>query len=281
MPHSDIPGSTVARTFPGLIAACHVLHRLSTPRHPPDALRYLEQHPAPAARPDPGHPPRPVPPDPRPRTARSPDGTPRSIPMPMTPPDPNGPGDARMSHATPPYDQQHNHARPRRTGRSPRDPAARHQRWTDADDPRATCSTLAIPPAQRGRPHPRTGAGRLRSPPAGAGGIAGIRPRLPADGPTTRRHGTADLVGLGRVERPTSRLSGVRSNHLSYRPRAAEPGHPRPDRKGTCGSNGRRRGERDGRTGPRPSPERSRRCSGPATGQAGRERPDIVSLERR
>ena len=28
----------------------------------------------------------------------------------------------------------------------------------------------------------------------------------------------ARLVGLGRVELPTSRLSGVRSNHLSYRP---------------------------------------------------------------
>jgi hypothetical protein len=27
-----------------------------------------------------------------------------------------------------------------------------------------------------------------------------------------------DLVGLGRLERPTSPLSGVRSNHLSYRP---------------------------------------------------------------
>jgi hypothetical protein len=27
-----------------------------------------------------------------------------------------------------------------------------------------------------------------------------------------------ELVGLGRLERPTSRLSGVRSNHLSYRP---------------------------------------------------------------
>ena len=27
-----------------------------------------------------------------------------------------------------------------------------------------------------------------------------------------------DLVGLGRVELPTSRLSGVRSNQLSYRP---------------------------------------------------------------
>ena len=33
------------------------------------------------------------------------------------------------------------------------------------------------------------------------------------------------MVGLGRLERPTSPLSGVRSNHLSYRPvnRAALP----------------------------------------------------------
>src|SRR5258708_37705305 len=29
-------------------------------------------------------------------------------------------------------------------------------------------------------------------------------------------------MGLGRVELPTSRLSGVRSNHLSYRPRRCE-----------------------------------------------------------
>jgi hypothetical protein len=28
----------------------------------------------------------------------------------------------------------------------------------------------------------------------------------------------ASMVGRGRVELPTSRLSGVRSNHLSYRP---------------------------------------------------------------
>ena len=27
-----------------------------------------------------------------------------------------------------------------------------------------------------------------------------------------------EVVGLGRLELPTSRLSGVRSNHLSYRP---------------------------------------------------------------
>jgi hypothetical protein len=38
LPHSDIPGSTIARISPGLFAACHVLHRLSVPRHPPDAL---------------------------------------------------------------------------------------------------------------------------------------------------------------------------------------------------------------------------------------------------
>ncbi len=37
-PHSEIHGSTGARPSPWLIAACHVLHRLSVPRHPPDAL---------------------------------------------------------------------------------------------------------------------------------------------------------------------------------------------------------------------------------------------------
>ena len=39
LPHSEIPGSTIARISPGLFAACHVLHRLSVPRHPPDALK--------------------------------------------------------------------------------------------------------------------------------------------------------------------------------------------------------------------------------------------------
>ena len=36
--HSEIPGSRVICTYPGLIAAYHVLHRLREPRHPPDAL---------------------------------------------------------------------------------------------------------------------------------------------------------------------------------------------------------------------------------------------------
>ena len=34
------------------------------------------------------------------------------------------------------------------------------------------------------------------------------------------------MVGLGRLERPTSPLSGVRSNHLSYRPEPVQPAPP-------------------------------------------------------
>ena len=37
-PHSDISGSTLARNSPKHFAACHVLHRLLAPRHPPRAL---------------------------------------------------------------------------------------------------------------------------------------------------------------------------------------------------------------------------------------------------
>ena len=39
--HSEIPGSRVICTYPGLIAAYHVLHRLCEPRHPPCALSYF------------------------------------------------------------------------------------------------------------------------------------------------------------------------------------------------------------------------------------------------
>jgi hypothetical protein len=40
LPHSETPGSKSARLSSGLIAACHVLHRLLAPRHPPDALHF-------------------------------------------------------------------------------------------------------------------------------------------------------------------------------------------------------------------------------------------------
>src|SRR6476646_4589871 len=41
-PHSEILGSKLVRSSPRLIAAYHVLHRLSAPRHPPDTLIALD-----------------------------------------------------------------------------------------------------------------------------------------------------------------------------------------------------------------------------------------------
>src|SRR5215813_2882272 len=40
-PHSEISGSRDVCSSPELIAACHVLHRLHAPRHPPCALSSL------------------------------------------------------------------------------------------------------------------------------------------------------------------------------------------------------------------------------------------------
>jgi hypothetical protein len=50
LPHSEIRGSTGARPSPRLFAACHVLHRLSVPRHPPDAL-LVQPSPTPSPQP--------------------------------------------------------------------------------------------------------------------------------------------------------------------------------------------------------------------------------------
>ena len=59
-PHSEIRGSKGRSPSPQLFAACHVLHRLSVPRHPPNALMRLIQNPTshteskpPHARPEP------------------------------------------------------------------------------------------------------------------------------------------------------------------------------------------------------------------------------------
>src|SRR5690625_5070952 len=45
LPHSEIQESKPACGYPWLIAACHVLHRLPAPRHPPCALTALSQLP--------------------------------------------------------------------------------------------------------------------------------------------------------------------------------------------------------------------------------------------
>ena len=42
--HSEIPGSKDICSYTGLIAACHVLHRLREPRHPPDALTFFRHN---------------------------------------------------------------------------------------------------------------------------------------------------------------------------------------------------------------------------------------------
>ena len=44
LPHSEIPGSSLACSSPRLFAACHVLRRLSAPRHPPVTLSSLTQN---------------------------------------------------------------------------------------------------------------------------------------------------------------------------------------------------------------------------------------------
>ena len=50
-PHSEISGSTPVCGSPKLIAACHVLHRLLAPRHPPYALSSLTFNPRNRCRP--------------------------------------------------------------------------------------------------------------------------------------------------------------------------------------------------------------------------------------
>ena len=50
--------------------------------------------------------------------------------------------------------------------------------------------------------------------------------------PKATAHSSAQLVGLGRFELPTSRLSGVRSNQLSYRPFCLAHGHTGPGEAG-------------------------------------------------
>ena len=63
---------------------------------------------------------------------------------------------------------------------------------------------------------PPTNAKRSQGRPAAAPhGAKSLSRRTPAPA----SEATLTMVGLGRLERPTSPLSGVRSNHLSYRPK--------------------------------------------------------------
>src|SRR6185312_15393735 len=92
LPHSEIPGSTIARISPGLFAACHVLHRLSVPRHPPDALNLALEH-----RTQPQSPSPPQPPAQRPAAGTR---CPGPVPEPTEPSCPASPVPGPVSDAT-------------------------------------------------------------------------------------------------------------------------------------------------------------------------------------
>ena len=52
---------------------------------------------------------------------------------------------------------------------------------------------------------------------------------------SSRRQSLPSVVGLGRLERPTSPLSGVRSNHLSYRPSTIKHAQTKPPAEAAVG----------------------------------------------
>ncbi len=200
-PHSDMPGSKIAPISPGLFAGCHVLHRLLPPRHPPDALLLLHQSLQKQTQPKMG-----------------------SLPFPRSNP-------------------------PRQRTRSG---AIRFQTLSERQPNRIVISALSsqcqtAPALSRnpqqgsrifqnaiqlnvgGGERDRTDDLKLAKLALSQLSYAPLRPRLRGAGPlpraqaTTRHSASAarakkSLVGLGRLELPTSRLSGVRSNHLSYRP---------------------------------------------------------------
>jgi hypothetical protein len=201
-PHSEICGSKGARASPHLIAACHVLLRLSMPRHPSEALIRLII-----------------------LTKLAPRGARHSIDK------------AEMVTSQPrPYCQTMSSIFS--------DPP--WKRWRRRVNPPFTMSSLRTAPRLKPRlgpqdlvPSDRERTGVLvslvpcRTAPCGARGAGRDRTddlmlakhalyRLSYSPIPQGRFGRLSwVVGPGRLELPTSRLSGVCSNQLSYRPKEA------------------------------------------------------------
>ena len=285
LPHSEISGSTPARGSPKLFAACHVLHRLLAPRHPPDALLILDP-PAASAPHDAydvaGTPPAPAPPPREGTRFWKVKATTRTYKL----------LDHRSTVTTTATDERDSHAypcqtvraqeteRPRRRGHEPNLPAPvndareRHGPKTRDSHARGRASshhrTMSKEHALAHPARPRRARGRARGP---RGSFRTGRPAPPSltgepgpkghEHPAPPRPGGAGLVGLGRLERPTSRLSGVRSNQLSYRPEShpgSRPGHHRQDGGGTREDPSVvSKGRADGGPGPLAPPSRADR----------------------
>ena len=201
-PHSEIRGSKLVRSSPRLIAAYHVLHRLSTPRHPPNALKALDHSHYQCP--------------PRHQTRRS---------LNEERPDYFC---SRFAHGSPscPPDTTRRLRSTRHVHASPI--AGQIFLFTMSTNPRQdepvefhksrTCRNPRLATPQKW--WSRTGSNR-RPPACKAGALPiELRPlNLPdAASRTLILDPGGGMVGLGRLELPTSRLSGVRSNHLSYRP---------------------------------------------------------------
>ena len=209
-PHSEITGSKGARASPVLIAACHVLHRLSTPRHPSEALsRLIVLSKTHAWRQWP-----------RMRfwfclcqTMMSSRGPPwrsafargRADPS-FTMSNPTGP--KAGGNSVVPLDREEVRLRstPQLEPRSPNHAGCRRPPFGGARRDRTDDLMLAKHALYRlsyGPPGPEP------------------KPTRPIWVPDP--HEPPELVGPGRLELPTLRLSGVRSNHLSYGPSGGGP----------------------------------------------------------
>ncbi len=184
LPHSEIPGSRVVCTSPRLLAAYHVLHRLHVPRHPPYALNSFIKSRCILK-----------------RVSYAVDQLSKSV---LCGADPDSNRDNLLSvlcGADPEANRDNLlsvlcGADRDRTGNLLR---ARQALSQTELQPRRQLSQSINPV----RPIVRRNLVKDPSSP-----ITLRSPIVPE-----RR-----LVGLGRLELPTSRLSGVRSNHLSYKP---------------------------------------------------------------
>lgn len=226
-PHSDIRGSTIARISPRLFAACHVLHRLLAPRHPPNALISLHNPRHPHAGPRPA--------SDAPAHARTPSA---SQPVARE----NGSRKAATnSHTTNQpirftCQTAADNASPK-AGRHPRScgtcqghgngqrrsttPSGTRNIWarTHAVSRDGTKPAPTAPPhhpSQNQRPGWRRSDSNRRPPACKAGALPLSYAPSPAESRQT-------LVGQGGLEPPTPRLSSVCSDQLSYWPTEPPP----------------------------------------------------------
>ena len=201
LPHSEILGSKPARGSPRLFAACHVLHRLLAPRHPPDALAFLV--------------PRQRPPQTTPRSAIAGDTRARARQSKVREGAVAGVIPATTTkRAVRARNGPHTHAR--------------CASCLQTEETKKNGRTRDLPMPVDARLHKDHGS--LHAPCPQRAPLTTSRcpnSTRPAARSRTPRACGERLVGLGRLERPTSRLSGVRSNQLSYRPKHGE--RPEPD----------------------------------------------------